>query len=79
MPDYRDLLLAACITATLLCSVLAFLSAREGLTGRALTYLLVASLPFFVAAVRADAQQLARHPQASTESWSAHRGNNSHK
>lgn len=57
MSSYAAALVSALIVVTLWFMSAAFLSARQGRTWRAILYLLVASLPFGVAAMRADLQK----------------------
>ena len=62
MPPHAAVLLSMCIVATLWFLSAALLSARQGHTGRAILYLLVASLPFGAAAMRADSQRHSEPP-----------------
>lgn len=69
MAEYQISLLAACITIVLYCLSASLRSARRGCTGRALTYLLIASVPFLVAAVSADNEQAEVRKLRSSSGW----------
>ncbi len=67
--NHQELLLSAGV-ATALCGVWATLqAARKGWTGHALLYLLLASVPFLIAAVLAEHQQEGMREPKSNSEW----------
>lgn len=62
MLNLRGLIVATLATATMFCLLAALVSARKGRTYHALAFLVIASVPFLVAAIRADSQRPAARP-----------------
>lgn len=64
MSAYQLFSLSAIVTAVIWFFVAAFRSARNDRTWRAVAYLLIGSIPFFVAAWQADGRNAAQREQA---------------
>jgi hypothetical protein len=63
MPESQMVIVASLVTVVLWCSLAGFQHARRGRTYHALAYLLIASVPFLAAAIRADTRQPGKHFQ----------------